>query len=140
MFAFRVSRNGKVLCTIGHAKAESLHVSLSRSGKAPEALLFAHAFLAPTDELRIWQQWLRKPKPLKLGENISVELVDARPDRGFPARHSGRKVTKRGVELYCSWCMKSEKEVKKLIAGPKVYICNECVALCNEILNDKTAP
>ena len=37
------------------------------------------------------------------------------------------------AELYCSFCGKSQHEVKKLIAGPSVYICNECVDLCNEI-------
>jgi ATP-dependent Clp protease ATP-binding subunit ClpX len=37
-------------------------------------------------------------------------------------------------ELRCSFCNKSQREVKKLIAGPSVYICNECVETCNEIL------
>ena len=37
-------------------------------------------------------------------------------------------------ELRCSFCNKSQREVKKLIAGPSVYICNECVDTCNEIL------
>src|SRR6478672_5016395 len=38
--------------------------------------------------------------------------------------------------LRCSFCGKSENEVKKLIAGPSVYICNECIDICNEIIND----
>ena len=37
----------------------------------------------------------------------------------------------------CSFCGKNQKEVTKLIAGPKVYICNECVDLCNEILKEE---
>ena len=40
--------------------------------------------------------------------------------------------------LYCSFCGKSQHEVKKLIAGPSVYICNECVTLCNEIIREET--
>jgi ATP-dependent Clp protease ATP-binding subunit ClpX len=36
--------------------------------------------------------------------------------------------------LYCSFCGKSQHEVKKLIAGPSVFICNECVDLCNDII------
>ena len=36
--------------------------------------------------------------------------------------------------LYCSFCGKSQHEVKKLIAGPSVYVCDECVALCNDII------
>ena len=40
-------------------------------------------------------------------------------------------------KLLCSFCGKSQSEVKKLIAGPSVYICNECVVLCNEILSEE---
>ena len=39
--------------------------------------------------------------------------------------------------LYCSFCGKSQHEVRKLIAGPSVYICDECVDLCNEIITDE---
>jgi len=39
--------------------------------------------------------------------------------------------------LKCSFCGKSQEEVKKLIAGPTVYICNECIELCNEIIADE---
>ena len=47
--------------------------------------------------------------------------------------------------LCCSFCGKSQKEVKKLIAGPTVYICDECIALCNDIIaeeieKDETKP
>lgn len=38
--------------------------------------------------------------------------------------------------MRCSFCGKSQNEVKKLIAGPSVYICNECIDICNEIIND----
>ena len=38
----------------------------------------------------------------------------------------------------CSFCTKSKDEVKKLIAGPGIYICDECVGLCNEILDEDT--
>lgn len=40
--------------------------------------------------------------------------------------------------LYCSFCAKSQHEVRKLIAGPSVYICDECVDLCNDIIRDET--
>jgi ATP-dependent Clp protease ATP-binding subunit ClpX len=42
--------------------------------------------------------------------------------------------------LRCSFCGKSQHEVKKLIAGPTVYICNECVDICNEIMAEDPAP
>ena len=40
--------------------------------------------------------------------------------------------------LYCSFCGKSQNEVKKLIAGPSVYVCDECIDLCNDIIRDET--
>jgi ATP-dependent Clp protease ATP-binding subunit ClpX len=43
----------------------------------------------------------------------------------------------KGNVLRCSFCGKSQNEVKKIIAGPTVYICNECVELCNEIMEEE---
>ncbi len=42
--------------------------------------------------------------------------------------------------LYCSFCGKSQHEVKKLIAGPSVFICDECIDLCNDIIRDEILP
>ena len=39
--------------------------------------------------------------------------------------------------LHCSFCGKNQNEVNKLIAGPSVFICDECVDLCNEIIRDE---
>jgi ATP-dependent Clp protease ATP-binding subunit ClpX len=43
-----------------------------------------------------------------------------------------------GLSCVCSFCGKSQEEVGKLIAGPNVYICDECIALCNEIMTDSS--
>lgn len=40
--------------------------------------------------------------------------------------------------FHCSFCGKSQHEVRKLIAGPSVYVCDECVALCNDIINEES--
>ena len=42
-----------------------------------------------------------------------------------------------GELLKCSFCGKTQKQVKKLIAGPGVYICDECIDLCNEIIEEE---
>ena len=42
-----------------------------------------------------------------------------------------------GKVLDCSFCGKSQMDVTKLIAGPGVYVCNECIDICNEIIADK---
>lgn len=44
-----------------------------------------------------------------------------------------------GRTLRCSFCQKTQQEVRKLIAGPTSYICDECVALCSEILAEEPA-
>ncbi len=48
-------------------------------------------------------------------------------------KNSGEKL------LYCSFCGKSQHEVRKLIAGPSVFICDECIELCNDIIRDEIA-
>ena len=40
-------------------------------------------------------------------------------------------------EIRCSFCGKRQEQVKRIIAGPNVYICNECVDLCNSILHEE---
>jgi ATP-dependent Clp protease ATP-binding subunit ClpX len=48
-----------------------------------------------------------------------------------------KKTNGKGSDLVCSFCGKSQDEVKKLIAGPSVYICDECIELCNEIIEEE---
>ena len=45
------------------------------------------------------------------------------------------KITEK--EIRCSFCGKDQREVTQMIAGPIVYICNECIAICNEIISKK---
>jgi hypothetical protein len=47
------------------------------------------------------------------------------------------RIGESGDLLKCSFCGKTQKQVKKLIAGPGVYICDECIDLCNEIIEDE---
>lgn len=55
-----------------------------------------------------------------------------------PPKPSDGKDGKKAKEtLFCSFCGKNQKDVAKLIAGPAVYICDECVRLCNEILSEE---
>ena len=59
-----------------------------------------------------------------------------RQRRGNRAR---MKKKEEGTNLACSFCGKSQKEVKKLIAGPTVYICDECIELCNDIIAEEAS-
>ncbi|MBR9911925.1 MAG: ATP-dependent Clp protease ATP-binding subunit ClpX [Gammaproteobacteria bacterium] len=51
--------------------------------------------------------------------------------------HTGDNGDNNGKLLYCSFCGKSQHEVRKLIAGPSVFICDECVDLCNDIIREE---
>jgi len=51
--------------------------------------------------------------------------------------NSGKGIKKNDRLLYCSFCGKSQHEVRKLIAGPNVFICDECVGLCNDIIREE---
>ena len=51
--------------------------------------------------------------------------------------NSGKGIRKNDRLLYCSFCGKSQHEVRKLIAGPNVFICDECVGLCNDIIREE---
>ena len=52
-------------------------------------------------------------------------------------RHCVARPTDSNEQLLCSFCGKSQRQVKKLIAGPGVYICDECIDLCNEIIDEE---
>jgi ATP-dependent Clp protease ATP-binding subunit ClpX len=54
-------------------------------------------------------------------------------------RKNEERDSPRSRQLRCSFCGKDKEKTQKLIAGPGVYICNECVELCNRILAEESA-
>jgi ATP-dependent Clp protease ATP-binding subunit ClpA len=67
---------------------------------------------------------------------VSIAAIKKELDRYVgPGKRRRRKRGK--ADLACSFCGKSQEQVKKLIAGPGVYICDECIDLCNEILAEE---
>jgi ATP-dependent Clp protease ATP-binding subunit ClpX len=56
------------------------------------------------------------------------------------AAKSSTETTADPHTLFCSFCGKSQHDIKKLIAGPGVFICNECVALCDKIIAETPDP
>jgi len=68
---------------------------------------------------------------------LSAKIEAARPrEIGPDALAAGAQEPALPKTLYCSFCGKSQHDVQKLIAGPSVYICNECVELCVDIVHD----
>ena len=74
------------------------------------------------------------------GEPLSFAARSRRLESSSGRRFMARP-TDSNEQLLCSFCGKSQRQVKKLIAGPGVYICDECIDLCNEIIDEElTAP
>jgi hypothetical protein len=67
--------------------------------------------------------------------NVLSARIEANKPAPAPAAVSGESTEK--TPLKCSFCGKSQHEIQKLIAGPAVFICNECVALCADIIGDE---
>ena len=70
-----------------------------------------------------------RTRAAKTGESYTSALRHVRA-----SKREDMNVSTTETLVQCSFCGKSQKQVKKLIAGPGVYICEECIALCNDIL------
>ena len=71
------------------------------------------------------------------GTTIVLDLCPHRWAATCGERTVDRRRDDSNGNLSCSFCGKSQKEVKKLIAGPTVYICDECIGLCNDIIAEE---
>jgi hypothetical protein len=69
---------------------------------------------------------------------LSAKIDAADPHPGAEGARSRIPDPKRQQILYCTFCGKSQHDVRKLIAGPAVYICDECVDLCTDIVDDES--
>src|SRR3954468_4584054 len=92
-----------------------------------------------------------KARAMEISHSESLELIaktfgyenwnilSAKIDAAQP--RSGETVTQQGpapqAVLYCSFCGKSQHEVNKLVAGPHVFICDECIDLCSDIIDEQ---
>ena len=77
----------------------------------------------------------------RLGHRTSLDRALAETDDPRYKETRMARATDGNEQLLCSFCGKSQRQVKKLIAGPGVYICDECIDLCNEIIDEElTAP
>jgi hypothetical protein len=101
------------------------------------------------------EDWRRTPASVQhllrwLFEDFENRLIDLEEDKTLSrienelsseSKTEGQpEAPEKQRESRCSFCGKTSKEVLKLIAGPNVNICNECIEICNEILSDDLAP
>jgi hypothetical protein len=98
------------------------------------------------------EDWKRTPASVQqllrwLFESYETRLADLEEDKALSKveqeQSSGARIEKQTEasenpkEVGCSFCGKKQEEVSRLISGPNVQICNECVEICNEILEDE---
>jgi ATP-dependent Clp protease ATP-binding subunit ClpA len=114
------------------------------SAEAREAIQHAAAIAQQTGRAEVGTEHLLAALALDPGSrarrvlgHLGVSIAVMKRDLDSYVGPGKRRRRKRGnVDLACSFCGKSQKQVKKLVGGPGGYICDECVDLCNEILAD----
>ena len=83
------------------------------------------------------------PKPISKIDNLRAALTHS-SRQGYPDAMANTRIPAPGEArldtLCCSFCNKDKEAVAKLVAGPGVYICDECVGLCNLIIAEAPAP
>jgi hypothetical protein len=72
--------------------------------------------------------------------SLGKKLDDLRGALAQAIKRLLRLASGRGATLYCSFCGKSQHEVKKLVAGPRVFICDECTDLCHGVVHKDEPP
>jgi len=92
------------------------------------------------DKIQAFLAEYSKPQAKQIDDMVAKadavvdEEIKARCAKEAASMSTEKAETKTSGDLHCTFCGKSQKEVRKLIAAPMVYICDECVELCNDIL------
>src|SRR3979411_1560457 len=76
-------------------------------------------------------------RPRRMGSSTKSSRTGRRNGRTEVQGDEVARASEGNEQLLCSFCGKSQRQVKKLIAGPGVYICDECIDLCNEIIDEE---
>lgn len=113
-----------------------MHIALNKDQK----LVITTKGVVEKMAVELWTEKSRCEGGFREDALIFEELVPRKetPPVPAPAPSGDSKRIKDGAGklLNCSFCGKSQHEVQKLIAGPSVYICDECVGLCNDIIEE----
>ncbi len=87
------------------------------------------------NQKQIMQQLISADSDIVKAIVLEMQTEARERAKQFERQNPGK--TPAGDTLYCSFCGKSQHEVKKLIAGPQTFICNECVVLCMDIVREE---
>ena len=133
MRALEVKIDGKLRCRVGQENIGKLWFLLNADSIDEVKVRLHTAVLSENENTHHIAEWL--VEKLNLDQVVSLCIVETdevhEPLNSLPTNQRQSPAGK--PELSCSFCGKSELQIAKLIAGPSVFICNECVDLCNEI-------
>ena len=128
--------NDERLCIAGHEKEQWLQISVTQDANLRKPIVTAYAKVRGEGGLETLA-WLKDLPPLEVNDALTLRLVpDGQADPGESIA-AASKLASTAKEVSCSFCGRSQKEVGTLIAGISVFICDECVAMCSEIIADK---
>jgi hypothetical protein len=137
MKCIHISINGAHYCTAGHESVADIGVQITYAPEQEVGILSVigvfpkNIFVErPNDP---WRQ-----KEISMDDQVVVTLVDSdKPDLTTLVKviESASEYGSGDLGLHCSFCGKKEGEVSKIIAGPNVFICSECIKQCESILS-----
>lgn len=130
MKCFEVTINGKKVCTAGIGDDGVLHANLAllkREDQDAESELLdlrvgGIANVEPGVSEHV--EWLYQD--LSVGDEVNIKIIES-SECDVP-------LSQETQYLQCSFCEKKQSEVSRLIAGPQVYICNECITTCSQVI------
>ena len=164
MRGLKLTINGRLVCVAAVPDNNQLQSTVVFGGRFGNPEISVNGFIEKQPHVAEYLKWGKQH--LKIGDVITMELVHTdSPDQPIERHvrdssesnaamtsrieeHIARlriEIEQRGKEAvlpkpqekFCSFCGKAKNEVKKLVAGPNVFICDECIAVSNDILNGK---
>ena len=133
MLCLSVEVNGEVSVVAGNVAAETIAASIDLYPSVGESWLRVSGDVVK-DGPSTDAKWLGQP--LKLGDAVVVRLVESDAPAAPTLTTSNPSVAANGVEQVCSFCGKNPQEVRKMYAGIKAMICNECVGFMHQMVEE----
>jgi hypothetical protein len=135
MLCLSVEVNGELSVVAGNTAAETIAASIDLYPSVGESWLRVSGDVVKDDLPSTDAKWLGQP--LKLGDAVVIRLVESdAPAAPTLTTSNPNADAADGVELVCSFCGKSHREVRKMYAGIKAMICNECVGFMNQMVEE----
>ncbi len=142
MICLEVSVNGRTLCTAGagqpNASMTAVMCALNWSSGGTDKLKLTLDVAGAADEIQL--TWLEGFDQIGPGDTITVRVLE-RAEADAPKMHTDKRTLQmrreeaaNPDESRCSWCHRPQSAHRKLIAGPSLFICTDCVDVCAGII------